>query len=1824
MNKTVNRKAVALLAAAALLLTMLPVTLLWTAASSAADALLSGLKKTVVQDLTVDSGFEPWGANVWYNAEFTDTPAVGKNGLYFSDLEKSVAHGTATIRINKLQTTDISDGKYLAVTFGKNGLAAGDIIRLRFEFGLGNDYVLANGTEVLYDNGSTELQKATAAGADAFSREVSLTVGAADLITAFIPVEKIVFAYGDGKASDEALAGVQYIHFAFTDLGNKDKAELANRDAVSIKEIALYSAMTAGDKLVDGLKKTVVRDLRTDPVESIGPWSDDVWYNDSFTDAVARSAAKGAYFTADAHHGTANIKIGRLLTADISGGTYLAVTFGKNGLPVGSAVKVRFGFSLDSDYVLANGTEVLYDNGSTELQKATAAGADAFSREVSLTVGAGSTITAYLPVEKIVFAYGDGKASAAALAAFAQLGLELTDLGNKDTAELSNQNAVSIKALALYSAPTAGEEFAGGMDKTVVRDLRTDPVESIGPWSDDVWYNDSFTDAVARSAAKGAYFTADAHHGTANIKIGRLLTADISGGTYLAVTFGKNGLPVGSAVKVRFGFSLDSDYVLANGTEVLYDNGSTELQKATAAGADAFSREVSLTVGAGSTITVYLPVEKIVNAYSDSKASAAALAAFAQLGLEFTDLGNKDNADLPNQNAVSIRSIELFTERDDPDPEPPTSDDPDDGKVTPDDATPAGDQLVKGQSKTVLQDFKTKLTAGTSWPGDFHAPGCGLWYNPDVTGKPLFGSDRGLCFGETGAHGKAKVLLFDLSTHDLSDARYLTVTLRKNRLTGPIKLAVGMTMNVEDFVLSDGATVYYDNGSAELQTCTATGSDAFSRYLTVAPGPANVIRLYIPMSSFVNGWTNLPYTDALIADVTSIGLTFDDLGNANDDSLKNVDAVSVREIAAYSGGADPSDPDGGAGEPDDATAAGDKLTEKYDKTVIRDLREKIGVGMAWPADFNQPVGSELWYNPDLTNKPLFGSARGLTFSNVSNDQSGQPMTAHGKAKIVLFKLDQTDLSAAQYLTVTFRKNQITEAFRFAMTVTMMGAEEFELKSGAEILYDNGSAELQKATVEAGARYSHFISLTPGSANVIKMFIPFDALVHAYKNVEADESWRERVTSIGFEFTDLGNLNDEEIKNVDAVSIREIAAYTFDPGSGGEGGGREEAGPVASGDELIRGLLPFVDQDFSAFDDKDVTVKGSATVSYDKDKGLHFNNDGKAGAMTIGGFKTYDFTSAKYIAITFGKNGVPEQFRTKIAFGKLTTRFGDYQLGLYHDTSARVYYDNGDGLRTAYPGVDDMFTFKVGSADTVTVYVPTQYLQSRRMQIGEPCAVRQIDQEDLANIRDAALTFGDIGNKDNDVENSDAVSVKSIVSYMDDTDDITLPSERLLLQDFTNVDIDKIYNASGKPITPVVKGGELTLQGEKGHVDLTIADLMARNVTGIEYIAVTVRFKQAVSVNLGIQFACETGVYGTGDDKNHVKPYYVDDGFRVRRANTWNSWAGPTIPRPFSSDTVTLYLPLTSINNGTDGVEGLGKTLLKYVQVSTGWARSVDLISNEDVADPPYQWALEDSFAITRIEAVGTNFKKATERTVSADEKVIYDFTKVDPEDLEYDLDNAEAYVRPTVRNGALWFDDLMGKFTPEMFVIDMYNDDLTTTDMRGADYLALKIRGGSKSGTTYAMLSIEDNDLRPFDYNGTEAYVLAEDGKIYALPADGRVGIDHALYGQDVTLLLPLDEFGLSIYYFGSDFSPLDLSDVGTVRMSLYGGSYFSPAGVRAISLMSAKSGSSGDNGNNGDNSGDKPAPSPVTGVAVAALPAAAALLGAAGVLIARKRRRAD
>ena len=76
--------------------------------------------------------------------------------------------------------------------------------------------------------------------------------------------------------------------------------------------------------------------------------------------------------------------------------------------------------------------------------------------------------------------------------------------------------------------------------------------------------------------------------------------------------------------------------------------------------------------------------------------------------------------------------------------------------------------------------------------------------------------------------------------------------------------------------------------------------------------------------------------------------------------------------------------------------------------------------------------------------------------------------------------------------------------------------------------------------------------------------------------------------------------------------------------------------------------------------------------------------------------------------------------------------------------------------------------------------------------------------------------------------------------------------------------------------------------------------------------------------------------------------------------------------------------------------------------------------------------------------------------------------------------------------------------------------------------------------------------------------------------------------------------------------------------MSLYGGSYFSPAGVRAISLMSAKSGSSGDNGNNGDNSGDKPAPSPVTGVAVAALPAAAALLGAAGVLIARKRRRAD
>ena len=108
-----------------------------------------------------------------------------------------------------------------------------------------------------------------------------------------------------------------------------------------------------------------------------------------------------------------------------------------------------------------------------------------------------------------------------------------------------------------------------------------------------------------------------------------------------------------------------------------------------------------------------------------------------------------------------------------------------------------------------------------------------------------------------------------------------------------------------------------------------------------------------------------------------------------------------------------------------------------------------------------------------------------------------------------------------------------------------------------------------------------------------------------------------------------------------------------------------------------------------------------------------------------------------------------------------------------------------------------------------------------------------------------------------------------------------------------------------------------------------------------------------------------------------------------------------------------------------------------------------------------------------------------------------------------------------------------------------------------------------------------------------------------------------------MTALFPLEDFELSIYYFGNDYSPLDLSKMGSVRLGLYAGTRYSPVGLQSLALVgTAGNGNTG--GSDGNNGGNNSGTAPRMGVGLkVALPLLLAGAAFVGVYFSRKRRKA-
>lgn len=436
--------------------------------------------------------------------------------------------------------------------------------------------------------------------------------------------------------------------------------------------------------------------------------------------------------------------------------------------------------------------------------------------------------------------------------------------------------------------------------------------------------------------------------------------------------------------------------------------------------------------------------------------------------------------------------------------------------------------LVEGMPCVTLQDF-SKFTPvhpttiwGYPWSGwNENNADQGVLLQNDGAGKGLYVQT------ESNKKGTAEYDVY-ITDADKTFVRgeYLAVQLRKNGVTGSFAVCFGLGTSGYSFILPEDAAIPYDADGTLRQAGAATGelSTRGGAVRTYTVGSAETVTVYLPIAQFVRADTKAPMTAADRADVTNIQILFSDLGNKNDASLENAEAISIRQFAVYT-----------EKTASDPTPAGDQLVEGKKQTVLQDFTEALTIADSDEAD--------VWYSPWWTYPPTLHESRGLCFGDTTADNGtfGDDRGQGAVNNIAVRRLATHDFSGADYLAVTFRRNAVTGAFVSVVQMVVSDAAgnrlDMVLAPGTSILYDNGSPTLQETVVPESSMYERTLTFQTGSANVVKAYIPLSGFVGLTEELAQQILW------VNFRFVDLGNRTDyPSIANADAVSIREIALY----------------------------------------------------------------------------------------------------------------------------------------------------------------------------------------------------------------------------------------------------------------------------------------------------------------------------------------------------------------------------------------------------------------------------------------------------------------------------------------------------------------------------------------------------------------------------------------------------------------------------------------------------------------------------------------------------------
>lgn len=436
--------------------------------------------------------------------------------------------------------------------------------------------------------------------------------------------------------------------------------------------------------------------------------------------------------------------------------------------------------------------------------------------------------------------------------------------------------------------------------------------------------------------------------------------------------------------------------------------------------------------------------------------------------------------------------------------------------------------LVEGMPRVTLQDFSAFTPVhpttiwGYPWSGwNENNADQGVLLQNDGAGKGLYVQTEG---------NKKGTAEYDVYITDTDKAfvrgEYLAVQLRKNGVTGSFAVCFGLGTSGFSFILPEDAVIPYDVDGTLQQAGAATGelSTRGGAVRTYTVGTAETVTVYLPVAQFVRTDTKAPMTAADRADVTNIQILFSDLGNKNDTSLENANAISVRQFAVYT-----------EKTTNDPTPAGDKLVEGKKMTVLQDFAGALTIADSDEAD--------VWYSPYWTYPPTLHESRGLCFGDTTADNGtfGDDRGKGAVNNIAVRRLATHDFSGADYLAVTFRRNAITGTFVSVVQMVVTDAAgtnlDMVLAPGIKVFYDNGSTALQETVVPESAMYQRTLTFQTGSANVVKAYIPLSGFVGLTAELMQQVRW------VNFQFADLGNREGyPAIANADAVSIREIALY----------------------------------------------------------------------------------------------------------------------------------------------------------------------------------------------------------------------------------------------------------------------------------------------------------------------------------------------------------------------------------------------------------------------------------------------------------------------------------------------------------------------------------------------------------------------------------------------------------------------------------------------------------------------------------------------------------